>query len=364
MRQIVRLTGSALLVASLLPGSISRAAARATPRQLSGTFRAPVYVTAPAGDRHRLYVVEQSGLVHVVDGGRLLPTPFLDLRRQVFDRDLAGLLSLAFPRDYVRSRRFYVDYVGRDRAVHVVEYRSSGLHALPSTAREVLRVPLPTAGSDNHYGGQLAFGPDGLLYVGVGDGGAPSAAQDPTSPLGKILRLDASQTDPAAEAVVYGLRNPWRFSFDSATGDLYVGDVGADTWESVVYLAHGTHFPVNLGWPDYGGRVRTSWHVSLGPGRLIKPILVYRHRAGHCAAVVGGYVYRGSIDPDLRGRYLYGDFCSGAIWSVRIVHGRATDLRHEADLGLLLASFGADAAGELYAVAYTYTTSHLYAIGR
>jgi glucose/arabinose dehydrogenase len=350
------------LFAALSTASSRGAAGRASLTQLPGTFRSPVYATEPTGESGFLYVVEQGGLVRVLDHGRLLPKPFLNLHRLVIDRNLSGLLSIAFPRDYERTRRVYVDYVGRDRAVHVVEYRSRGLQALASTARELLRVPMTTRRSDNHYGGQLAFGPDGFLYVGVGDGREPAEAQDPASPLGKILRLDADSRHPVPHVAVYGVRNPWRFSFDSATGDLYVGDVGADTWESVDYIRHGTPWPVNLGWPDYGGRAHTNEHVPLGPGRLVHPIVVYRHEPGHCAAVVGGYVDRGS-DPALSGRYLYADFCAGSIWSLLVRHGRATDVRHETNLGYLLSSFGEDSAGDLYAVAYTYTTSHVYRLG-
>jgi glucose/arabinose dehydrogenase len=315
-------------------------------------LREPVYVTAPRSEPRRLYVVEQRGLVRVVAGGRLLPRPFLDVRRLVLHKELAGLLSLAFPPDYRRSRRLYVDYVGRDNDVHVVEYRAAGGRAAPSTARELLHVDVPTTSPDNHYGGQLAFGPDGFLYVGIGDGTKKAAAQDPESLLGKLVRIDVRRQPVEPEIIAYGLRNPWRFSFDRATGDLFVGDVGADTWEEVDYVRRGTRWPVNFGWPAYGGRARLGEPAPSGPGKVVFPALVYRHARKGCSAVVGGYVYRGRGLLSLRGRYVYGDFCAGNVWSVRIRGGRARDRRLDASVGSLVSSFGEGAAGELYVCAY------------
>ena len=327
-------------------------------------LRAPVGVTAPRSEPGRLYVVEQRGLVRVVQGARLLARPFLDVRTVVLDQELAGLLSLAFAPDYARSRLFYVDYVGRDRDVHVVEYRSDGRRALPGSAREILHVAVPSKTPDNHYGGQLAFGPDGRLYVGIGDGNTRAAAQDPASLLGKLVRLDVGREPIEPEVVASGLRNPWRFSFDRATGDLYVGDVGADTWEEVDYLPRGTRWPVNLGWPAYGGRARTSEPAPSAPGRLVFPALVYRHRGKGCRAVVGGYAYRGRAVPALRGRYVFGDFCESTVSSVRILAGHAEGLRSEARLGRLLSSFGEDARGELYVCAYSSTSGTLFRLAQ
>jgi glucose/arabinose dehydrogenase len=324
-----------------------------------GGLRAPDYVTAPRSEPERLYVVEQGGLVRVVAGARLLPKLFLDLRSLVLHKELAGLLSLAFAPDYGRSRRFYVDYVGRDRDIHVVEYRSDGRRAQPSSARELLHVVVPSKSPDNHYGGQLAFGPDGRLFIGIGDGTTAAAAQDPRSLLGKLVRIDIDRAPIEPEIVAYGLRNPWRFSFDRATGDLYVGDVGADTWEEVDYLRRGSSWPVNFGWPAYGGRSRTNEAPATGPGRLVFPVLVYRHRGKGCRAIVGGYVYRGQALRELRGRYFYGDFCQGSIFSVAVNGGRARGARLEANLPGLLSSFGEDATGELYVCAYSYKTSAL-----
>jgi glucose/arabinose dehydrogenase len=314
-------------------------------------------VTAPSSEPGRLYIVEQRGLVRVVAGGRLLPRPFLDVRQLVLHKELAGLLSLAFAPDYRRSRRLYVDYVGRDGDVHVVEYRSR------QRVRELLHVVIPSRSPDNHYGGQLAFGPDGFLYAGIGDGNTKAAAQDPVSLLGKLVRIDVHRRLAQPEIVAYGLRNPWRFSFDRATGDLLIGDVGADTWEEVDVLRRGAPRPVNFGWPAYGGRERLAQPAPSAPGKLVFPVLVYRHARNGCSAVVGGYVYRGRAVPTLRGRYVYADFCAGKVWSVRLRGGRAGDRRLEARLGSLISSLGEDARGELYVVAYSYRTSSLFRLG-
>jgi glucose/arabinose dehydrogenase len=356
-------TFAAIVIVVLPCAESSAAPVRTQLEPVVRGLREPVYVTAPRSEPRRLYVVEQRGLVRVVAGGRLLPRPFLDVRRLVLHKELAGLLSLAFAPDYRRSRRLYVDYVGRDRDVHVVEYRAGGGRALPSTARELLHVVIPSKSLDNHYGGQLAFGPDGFLYVGIGDGTAKAAAQDPESLLGKLVRIDPRRDPVQPEIVAYGLRNPWRFSFDRATGDLSVGDVGADTWEEVDYLPRGTRWPVDFGWPAYGGRARLDEPAPAAPGKLVFPALVYRHARNGCSAVVGGYVYRGRGLASLRGRYVYGDFCAGKVWSVRMRGGRARGRRLEATLGSLISSFGEDAAGELYVCAYGARTSSLFRLG-
>jgi glucose/arabinose dehydrogenase len=353
----------ATLVALAVVGAAAAAAPRIRLAPVVGSLRLPVDVTAPRNEPSRLYVVEQRGLVRVVARGRLVKRPFLDLRAVVRSRALAGLLSIAFAPDYARSGAFVVDYVGRDNAVHVVRYTSAGGHAVAASAHELLRVAEPSRDPDNHFGGSLAFGPDGLLYVGVGDGMNEALAQDPASPLGKLLRLDARADAPAPEIVGYGLRNPWRFSFDRATGDLYIADVGANAWEEIDYVRRGTQGPLNFGWPVYEGRARTRSNVELASAPLARPLLVYRHARNDCSAVVGGYVYRGRAIPQLRGRYVYGDFCSARIRSVRVVGGRARDVRTEPLRGIyLLTSFGEDARGELYALSFTYKLSRLYRI--
>jgi glucose/arabinose dehydrogenase len=294
--------------------------------------------------------VEQHGVVRMVARGRLLARSFLDIRSRVRVTQLQGLLSLAFHPRYARNGRFYVLYTGRRGNLYVVELRSRGGRAVLRTARVILRAkasPHPLA----HVGGHLAFGPDGKLYVGVGDGLVPEAAQDLSSPLGKILRLDVEHLARPPEVAAFGLRNPWRFSFDRANGDLYVGDVGDLRWEEVNYVRRRPSIVPNFGWSAYEARQRVSWRPITVREALTFPIVAYRHARRGCSSVIGGYVYRGRELPSERGRYLYGDLCSGRVWSLRVVRGRTTEHRTEAVVvPRLLSSFGEDARGELYAV--------------
>ena len=323
-------------------------------------LRAPVYVTAAPGERDRLYVAEQAGVVRIVSRGTVLARPFLDIRSRVRVTQLQGLLSLAFHPRYARTRRFYVLYTGRRGNVYVVEFRSSRGRAVRRSARVVFRAT-GSAHPLAHLGGHLAFGPDGRLYVGVGDGLVPEAAQDLASPLGKIMRLDVDHPERAPEVAAFGLRNPWRFSFDRLNGGLYVGDVGDRHWEEVDYLPRRPSFVPNFGWSAFEGRRRVSWRPITARGSLTFPIATYRHARRGCSSVIGGYVYRGRRLPELRGRYVYGDLCSGSVWSLRLVRGRATERRVEpVVVPRLLPSFGEDARGELYALSLDGGT--LYAL--
>ena len=310
---------------------------------------APVHVAVPAGEPGRLYVVEQAGVIRVVVNGRLRAAPFLDIRSLVRSGGEQGLLSVAFGPDYARTRRFYVNYTDLRGDTRVVEYRSDGTRAQPATRRELLRVAQPYA---NHNGGGIAFGPDGKLYVGMGDGGSggdpEDRAQDLRSQLGKLLRLDVDRAGAKPELVALGLRNPWRFSFDRATGDLWIADVGQGDWEEIDVLRAGWSGLPNFGWDVWEGRARFE-DKPLGPGRLVQPVAVYSHGAG--CSVTGGFVYRGKAVPALAGRYLYGDYCSGTIWSLAAKGGKAVPRREPFSVADLV-SFGEDAAGELYAVSH------------
>ncbi|MDQ5821284.1 MAG: PQQ-dependent sugar dehydrogenase, partial [Actinomycetota bacterium] len=312
-------------------------------------LREPLYLTAPRSELDRLYIVEKRGVIRVAVRGRLRPNPFLDIRSRVRTTQLLGLFSVAFHPAYARNRRFFVHYSGRNGNVYVVEFRSSGGHALLQTARVVFRAktsPHPLA----HVGGQLAFGPDGHLYVGLGDGLIPEAAQDLASPLGKIIRLDVDRPDQPFEVVAYGLRNPWRFSFDRQNGDLYVGDVGDLHWEEVDYLSARNAVVPNFGWSAFEGRRRISEAPLTAPEALTFPLAAYRHPKRGCSSMIGGYVYRGRRLAHERGRYFYGDLCTGTVRSLRVVGGKARAVRREAFVvPELLASFGEDARGELYA---------------
>ncbi len=315
--------------------------------RVASGFDRPVYVAAAPGEPGRLYVVEQEGVIRVVERGRA--RVFLDIRDRVGSgASEQGLLSVAFPPDYGRSRRFYVDYTDRRGDTRVVEFRSDGRRGLAQTAREILSVDQPYA---NHNGGQLQFGPDGRLYVGMGDGGAAgdpeNRAQDLSSRLGKLLRADPLR--PRWEIAGYGLRNPWRFSFDRSTGALYIADVGQNAWEEVDYRPPGAP-PANYGWARYEGRHLFKDTPLAGSAPLVFPIFEYGHSQG--CSITGGYVYRGKAVPAARGRYFFGDYCSGRVWSLRVEGGRARDLRQERFRVEALSSFGEDGTGELYLVSH------------
>ena len=310
----------------------------------------PVQVTAPRSELRRLYVVEQRGTVRVVDRGRLRSGFFLDIRSRTRSSGEQGLLGLAFDPSYGANRFVYVDYTDTGGDTHVVRYRTNGARVLPASARELFRLDQPYA---NHNGGGLAFGPDGFLYVGTGDGGSggdpENRAQNMQSLFGKMLRFDVRRPGSAPEIVALGLRNPWRYSFDRLTGDLYIGDVGQGDWEEVDYTPRSSSGLVNYGWDVLEGTHQFE-NKEPGPGRLVAPIYEYSHSQG--CTVVGGYVYRGKARPAERGRYTFGDYCSGVVWSLRVSAGRATAVRTEPFRIPSLTSFGEDAAGELYATSH------------
>lgn len=315
----------------------------------------PIHVAASRAEPGRLYVVQRAGLVRVLERGRLLPRPFLDLRGRVSTQGERGLLSIAFHPDYPATPRFFVFLTDRGGDVVVAE----GSPATPAALRTLVRIPHDE--SLYHNGGQLAFGPDGLLYAGVGDGGYLGRDPDPRGNsqnlgvlLGKIFRLDVSRAQPTPELVAYGLRNPWRFSF-GPNGDLLIGDVGFNAAEEVDLLPKGTAGLVNFGWSVYEGRQKRRTTVELNTaGTLLGPVLTYRTFAPGNCAITGGYVYRGSV-PALIGRYVYGDYCSGRIWSARIEASRVLGVRREPFLVRDLASFGEDELGELYVVSLAGT---------
>jgi glucose/arabinose dehydrogenase len=336
------------LVAAVSAGA-SFAAGSATPRLavVARGLSSPVDVVQAPGEPGRLYVVEQPGRVRVVERGRALSKPFLDVRSLVAYGGEQGLLGLAFSPGYARDRTLYVNYTARgDGSTRVVRYRAANGRALPASAQEILRVAQPYP---NHNGGNLEFGPDGELWVGLGDGGGggdpDNNAQNPDTLLGKMFRLDVRQSSPSPELVGIGLRNPWRYSFDRATGDLWIGDVGQSEIEEVDRLPRGTTGIVNFGWNVYEGRDRFS-DETLRPGKLIEPITQYTHADG--CSVTGGFVYRGKAVPRLAGRYVFGDYCSGTIWSIP---ARGGALRREPVRVAQLTSFGESLSGAtLYAV--------------
>jgi glucose/arabinose dehydrogenase len=364
-RRVSVLAFGCVLVGSLV-GQASGEEAGASARrpayrlqQLPLRLAAPIYLTAPRGGDGRVYVVERGGSIRVLLRGRLQNGRFLDLRRQVSLAGERGLFSVAFHPDYVENRLFYVCYTDRRGDVLVVEYRTDGSRALPDSTRVLVRVP--HADSPFHNGGQLAFGRDGRLYVAVGDGGytreGPRLLPDPNGNaqnlnvlLGKIFALDVAATSPRPEIVAYGLRNPWRFSPVPGRNAFVVADVGWTDREEINYLSLGSGRPANFGWSVYEGRERRRGAGQLNPaGVLTWPIHSYLTNLRGDCSIIGGYVYRGSIR-SLRGRYIFGDYCSGRIWSLRVSPGRASALRREPFRVTGLGSFGEDARGELYAV--------------
>ncbi|MEZ4585119.1 MAG: PQQ-dependent sugar dehydrogenase [Gemmatimonadales bacterium] len=329
----------------------------------------PVFLTAPPGD-DRLFVVEKRGTIRIIDGGTVRTTPFLDLTALVSSGGEQGLLGLAFHPDYATNGVFVVDYTDRSGDTRVASYRVSAQdpdRADPGSGHVLLAVAQPYS---NHNGGMLAFGPgDGHLYVALGDGGSagdPQAnGQDRNTLLGSLVRLavDGSgqgsipadnpfvgQAGARAEIWSYGLRNPWRFSFDRANGDLYIGDVGQGQREEidVSTAADGAGRGLNFGWNVMEGG--NCYSPSSGCDRtgLTLPLLEYGH--GPACSVTGGYVYRGAAVPNLRGTYFYADYCAGWVRSFRLESGQPAEQREWTDLGSggRITSFGEDAAGELY----------------
>ncbi len=336
-------------------------------------------VTHAPGEKNRLYVVQQSGKIRVIQRGRLLGRPFLDVSGRISRGGERGLLGLAFHPRYARNGRFFVNYTDRSGATRVVEFRRGTRRvrgkirptvnrARQRPHRTLMRIGQPFS---NHNGGHLAFGRDGMLYVGTGDGGSGGdpggRAQRLNSLLGKILRVDVNgrtrrnayripKNNPfrgsrsaRPEIWISGVRNPWRFSFDRARGDLWIGDVGQNAREEIDFLTPRRARGANLGWNAFEGSRRFGGVVR---GRKpIGPVAEYSHNQG--CSVTGGYVYRGKTVPRLRGRYIYGDFCSGRIWTMR-AGPKPGGVRLETNLGQRvgnITSFGEGADGTVYLLA-------------
>jgi len=322
-------------------------------------FTRPVAIGNAGDGSGRLFVVEQGGTVRIVRNGTVAPQPFLDISALVTAGGEQGLLGIAFPPGFAARQSFYINYINRTGIGNSVIARysigSSPDLADPASRQELLTIVQPFA---NHNGGQLAFGPDDLLYIGSGDGGSSGDpqgnGQNTVSLLGKILRLDVlSGTAPYAipagnpfgnEIWAYGLRNPWRFSFDRQNGDLYLADVGQNTREEINYQPGNSGTGVNYGWNIMEGSL-CFLTPSCSSAGLAMPVAEYDHVDGNCS-VTGGYVYRGS-EPSLRGTYLYGDFCSGRIWGLRR-SGTTWENRLLLDSTLQISTFGEDESGELY----------------
>jgi glucose/arabinose dehydrogenase len=343
-------------------------------------FSSPVLVTNAHDGSNRLFVVEQAGDIRIVEGTTIRSTPFLDLRGAISSGGERGLLGLAFDPKFPTYPYIYVDFTDRNGSTAISRYTVSKTNANVidrTSGVRILTIPQPY---DNHNGGNLAFGPDGYLYIGMGDGGSGgdpgNRAQNLDSLLGKILRIDVHHATRSTHYVApadnpyvgkagndliwaRGLRNPWRWSFDSATGALWIGDVGQDRWEEVDRSTATSGVRAGRG-ANYGWRQREGF-VCYNPASGCstsgtKPVLAYGHvvsGADNCA-ITGGYVYRGTGSPVLAGGYVFGDFCSGRIWAVApnaVAPATPTLLRPDtATPHLMISSFGLDEARELYLV--------------
>lgn len=332
-----------------------------TPVVTAGLSNDVVFATSPPLDTKRVFVVRLAGTINIIKDGTLLPAPYVNLSSSISTGSERGLLGLAFHPQYASNGRFFVFYTQSAAPVgdlRIAEYRVSSSN--PDVADTTLVQTLALIGHSqygNHNGGMLAFGPDGRLYAGIGDGGGGgdpfNAAQSDSSNLGKILRIDvdAPSTPPAGNlsGLVWdkGLRNPWRFSFDRANGDLYIGDVGQNNWEEIDYE------PAGAGKRNYGWSVLEGTHCYLADACNLAgatpPIIEYSHSEG--CAVTGGYVYRGKAIPCLSGWYVYGDWCTGKVRAFRVSGGKAVGETQFPFAAPKLNSFGEDAEGEIYLTA-------------
>ncbi len=322
----------------------------------------PVYLTHAGDGSSRLFAVEQPGRIRILQEQTMLPDAFLDITGRVLSGGERGLLGLAFHPDYRRNGRFFVNYTRKpDGATVIAEYHRGATSTLASPEERILlTVPQPYP---NHNGGMMSFGPDGYLYIGLGDGGSAgdpeNRAQNPEELLGKILRIDIDRGDPygippdnpfaqgggRAEIYALGLRNPWRFSFDGKTGKLWVADVGQYKWEEINLVARGG----NYGWRTMEGTHCFNLPASCKTAHFRLPLAEYSHEKGRCS-VIGGYAYRGMKLPDLTATYVYGDYCSGEIFALPSIQNDSHVIapRQLLKTSLNISSFGEDATGELY----------------
>lgn len=332
----------------------------------------PVTIANAADGSGRLFILEQRGRVRIVKNGTLLPSPFLDISAKVRSGGEQGLLGIAFPPGFSTGKTFYLNYTNKkgigNTVVASFKVGSDPDRADPTSRKQLLEIVQPYP---NHNGGQLAFGPDGHLYVGMGDGGSSGDpkrnGQRKDTFLGKMLRLDVSsgkapygipKGNPFGDEIwAYGLRNPWRFTFDRANGDLYIADVGQNEVEEIHYQPAGKGAGANYGWNIMEGTqcFRTKECAKNG---LELPVAEYYHGKGDCS-ITGGYVYRGTIK-ELQGIYLYGDYCSGRIWGLKR-DGTEWKTKLLLNTEYAISSFGEDESGELYLADHNGGT--IYRIG-
>jgi glucose/arabinose dehydrogenase len=328
----------------------------------------PVDIQSAGDGSGRLFIVEKRGRIRILQNNQLLPEPFLDIQNEVGSQHTEqGLLGLAFHPKYSETGLFFVNYTDGNGNTVIARFHVSAddpNRADPASEVDLLHVDQPYA---NHNGGGLVFGSDGYLYIGLGDGGSAGDpqgnGQNPQTMLGKLLRIDVDHGNPYAtppdnpfagggglpEIWAYGLRNPWRFSFDRLTGGLYSADVGQDAWEEVDFVRAGTPGGLNFGWNYYEG---THPFQGQPPANatFIWPVAEYSHAEG--CSVTGGYVYRGSALPEWQGVYFYGDYCSGTIWGLIHTGEDTWQVKALFDTGAQISTFGVDEAGEIYLIDY------------
>jgi glucose/arabinose dehydrogenase len=353
---MVPLSFFAMLLADARQTPRANAADGVTLQLVASGLSSPLGITN-SGDS-RLFITEQTGQIRIFDGTSVLPTPFLDVSSLIDLDSERGLLGLAFHPGYPTPPYFYIDYTNTSGDIVIARYQVSGDPNVADAGSALILKTISHPVNKNHNGGQLAFGPDGKLYVGVGDGGSggdpPNNAQNLSVLLGKILRLDVDIAAPyipagnpfGNEIWAYGLRNPWRFSFDRLTGDLLVGDVGQGSWEEVDFQPASS-----TGGENYGWRITEGNHCYNPPSGcdmtgLTPPILEYGHGAGDCA-IIGGVRYRGPV-ASFAGTYLYGDYCTGRIWGATQGTGGVWSASQLIDTSYSISSFGQDQHGNVY----------------
>jgi glucose/arabinose dehydrogenase len=349
---------------------------------VTAVLSSPVFLTAPTGDVGRLFIVEQGGLIRILNSldGTPRATPFLDVAGLIVTGGEQGLLGMAFDPNYAGNGRFYIYYTNTAGDIVIARYGVSTNPDIANAGAQAILKTIAHPTNQNHNGGMLAFGPDGCLYAGIGDGGGsgdPNGnAQNTNSLLGKILRLDpetgsacgtdnpfANGTGGAPEVWSFGLRNPWRFSFDRSTGVLYIGDVGQDQREEVdAVVGPNAGQGVNFGWNIMEGFACFNPPSGCNSSGLTPPILDYSHDAGACS-VTGGYVYRGTLNPAVNGSYFYADYCAGFVRSFQLQGGQPSSQNTWPLLspGGQITSFGEDARGELYILTQTGGLSRIVA---
>ncbi len=346
-------TDSAPTQSSVVNADVFPAAENYQWKLITSGLTRPVDIQSVRDGSNRLFIIEKQGKIRVLENNQLLDAPLLDITDRVNDsRNEMGLLGLAFHPDYKQNGFFYVNYTGEGGNTRISRFYANGNSADANSEKVLLIIEQPYS---NHNGGALAFGADGYLYAGLGDGGLAGDphknGQNKDALLGKILRIDVNNGDPYSiptdnpfgnEVWAYGLRNPWRISFDRATGDLWIGDVGQGDWEEVDYFPADGVPGANFGWSIMEGN--HGYDGEPQPG-MILPVAEYSHSEGGCS-VTGGYVYRGAM-PEWNGVYLYGDYCSGKIWAL-ILSAGSWQNQVMFESGELITSFGQDESGEVY----------------